>query len=156
MKLSDKVALILSKYGFGLAEGMEIYVQLVKSKTGDLFIADLDKNCVLLLNTVHDDDNNWLVTMRVWREYCADFCLNYRLAGAIAMHDPDLKRDKEETAKLLEFFQLCHEAYREDGEIYELSPDLKGIFTCDAIKEYMDRDDYEVSESTQVTVYVNE
>lgn len=58
MKLSDKVALILSKYGFSLAEGVELFAQLVKSETDDLFFVDVDKDCVLLLNIIHDDNNN--------------------------------------------------------------------------------------------------
>lgn len=50
MELSDKVALILSKYGFSLAEGVELFAQLVNSKTDDLFLVDVEKDCVLCLD----------------------------------------------------------------------------------------------------------
>lgn len=156
MKLSDKVALILSKYGFSLAEGVELFAQLVKSETDDLFFVDVDKDCVLLFNIIHDDNNNWLVDIRVWRDYYNHFCLSYPLAGAIAMHDPNLKCDEEETTKLLEFFQLCHKAHRENAKMPQFNPDLKGIFTRAVLNIYVNSDYYEVSESTQITVSVDE
>lgn len=155
MELSDKVALILSKYGFSPAEGVELFAQLVNSKTDDLFLVDVEKDCVLCLDIIHDDENNWLVNMRVWTDYSHDFCLSYPLAGAIAMLDRYLVYDEEEKTRLLEFFRLCHKAHRENTKMPKFNPDLKGIFNRADLNIYVNSDYYEVSESTQITVSVD-
>lgn len=156
MKIADKVALILTKYGFSLAEGLEIYTQFEASEKEELVYIDKDKDCVVYLNThsvnsEHPDTTRDL-TVTVWLDYEGKFCLSYTLAGAVAMYDPELDLDEEDTKKFLEFFQLCNEAYREQDELPDLSDQMYWIFKLAFLEDYMDNAVYDVNEHTAVNV----
>lgn len=159
MKIADKVALILSRYGFSLAEGLEIYKQFAASEDEELVHVDKAKDCAVFLNTLSENAENpeesKNLTITVWLNYASDFCLNYNLAGAVAMHDRDLDLDEEDTNKFLEFFQLCHNAYRENQnspELPELPDDMAWVFKLPFLEDYMESSSYDVNETTSIKI----
>lgn len=159
MKIADKVALILSRYGFSLAEGLEIYKQFAASEDEELVHVDKAKDCAVFLNTLSENAENpeesKNLTITVWLNYASDFCLNYNLAGAVAMHDRDLDLDEEDTNKFLEFFQLCHNAYRENQEspeLPELPDDMAWVFKLPFLEDYMENSSYDVNEKTSINI----
>lgn len=102
MKIADKVALILDEYGFSLAEGLKIYEQFEASEDGELVHVDSEKDCVVCLKGNPEESKDLWIT--VWLNYVGDFCLNYNLVGAVAMHDSELDFTEEDTKKFLVFF----------------------------------------------------
>lgn len=157
MTTLDKVAMILSKHGYSLTEGMKIYD--AASENGELVHIDKNKNCVVWLDTKFVDpekpETNRELYVTVWHNYSGDFLLNYNLAGAIAMHDRELDLDEEDTKKFLEFFQSCHDAYREDEELPNLPDSMKWIFKMAVLEDYMNYTLYNVDENTIVNVEVS-
>lgn len=159
MKIADKVALILSRYGFSLAEGLEIYKQFAASEDEELVHVDKAKDCAVFLNTLSENAENpeesKNLTITVWLNYASDFCLNYNLAGAVAMHDRDFDFDEEDTNKFLEFFQLCNNAYRanqDSPELPELPDDMAWVFKLPFLEDYMENSSYDVNETTSIKI----
>ena len=159
MKIADKVAFILSRYGFSLAEGLEIYKQFEAGEDEHLVHVDKAKDCVVYINTLSVNSENpeesKNLTITVWLNYAGDFCLNYNLVGAVAMHDRDLDLDEEDTNKFLEFFQLCHNAYRENQdspELPELPDDMAWVFQLPFLEDYMENSSYDVNEKTSINI----
>ena len=64
---------------------------------------DTDKDCAVWLERECADDDENTVHVMVWRNYRNDFCLNYTLAGAVALGDADLNLDEGDTAKFMRF-----------------------------------------------------
>lgn len=157
MTTLDKVDLILSKHGYSLTEGMKIYD--AASEDGELVYIDKNKNCVVWLDAKFVDpeksETNRELYVTVWHNYSEDFLLNYNLAGAIALHDRELDLDEEDTRKFLEFFQSCHDAYREDEELPHLPDSMKWIFKIAVLEDYMNYTLYNVDENTIVNVEVS-
>ena len=102
MTTKDKVAMILTKYGYSLDEGMKLYDEL-SPRLGEIVKIDRDHDCVVWMECGDDTKS---VSLTVWTEYESDFCLSYALAGAVVLHDPELDLTDEETAKFMEFFKL--------------------------------------------------
>ena len=153
MKISDKVALILSKYGFSLAEGLDIYAQFEASEDRELVRIGSNKDIVVHLKEKSEESKDLFLT--VWLNYASDFCLNYNLAGAVAMHDRDFDFDEEDTNKFLEFFQLCHNAYRanqDSPELPELPDDMAWVFKLPFLEDYMENSSYDVNEKTSIKI----
>lgn len=155
MKIADKVALILSRYGFSLAEGLEIYEQYEASEKEELVYMGNDTDCVVYIRTHSvDPEEGRDLSVTVWFNYSADFCLSYKLAGAVALYDPELDLDEEYTKKFLEFFQLCNDAYRENGELPDLPDDMYWIFKHPFLEDYMEYAVYDVNKRTDVKIEV--
>lgn len=153
MKLSDKVALILSQYGFSLAEGLKMYAQFEASEDRELVRIDSNKGYVVHLKEKSEESNDLFIT--VWLNYVSNFCLNYNLAGAVAMHDSELNFTEEDTTKFLEFFQSCHDAYREnqdEPELPELPDDMAWVFKHSILDDYMESTFHEVNEKTLIKI----
>lgn len=155
MKIADNVALILSRYGFSLAEGLEIYAQYEASEQEELVYMGNDTDCVVYISTHSvDPEEGRDLSVTVWLNYSADFCLSYKLAGAVALYDPYLDLDEEDTKKLLEFFQLCNDAYRENREFPDLPDDMYWIFKHSFLEDYMEYAVYDVNKRTDVKIEV--
>lgn len=159
MKIADKVVLILSRYGFSLAEGLEIYKQFAASEDEELVHVDKAKDCAVFLNTLsvnaENPEESKNLTITVGLNYAGDFCLNYNLVGAVAMHDSELDFTEEDTKKFLEFFQACHNAYRENQnspELSELPDDMAWVFKHAFLDDYMESSSHEVNEQTVIKI----
>lgn len=153
MKIADKVALILDEYGFSLAEGLKIYEQFEASEDGEFVHVDSEKDCVVCLKGNPEESKDLWIT--VWLNYAGDFCLNYNLVGAVAMHDSELDFTEEDTKKFLEFFQACHNAYRENQnspELPELPDDMAWVFKHAFLDDYMESSSHEVNEQTVIKI----
>lgn len=150
MTTKDKVAIILSRYGFSLEEGMGMYCRLMASGKKYVINIDMDKDCAVWLEREWADDDENTVHVMVWRNYRNDFCLNYTLAGAVALGDADLNLDEGDTAKFMAFFRQCQKADGKDEEIPGLADDMKWIFTCAVLEDYMEADNYDVDDSTEL------
>ena len=138
MKIADKVAFILSRYGFSLAEGLEIYKQFEAGEDEHLVHVDKAKDCVVYINTLSVNSENpeesKNLTITVWLNYAGDFCLNYNLVGAVAMHDRDLDLDED------------------SPELPELPDDMAWVFQLPFLEDYMENSSYDVNEKTSINI----
>ena len=148
MTTKDKVAMILTRYGYSLDEGMKLYDELTP-RLGEIVKIDRDHDCVVWLEC-YDDTKS--VGLTVWTKYESEFCLSYSLAGAVVLHDPELGLTDEETAKFIEFFQLCQKASSDNEELPDLPDDMARIFTRAALTEYVPNRYYEVDVNTKISV----
>ena len=153
MKVKDQVAIILTKYGFDLTTGLDMYNECVTSKKKELVRVDHDKDCVVWLSFGLDNDGPQKASVMVWRYYGRDFCLNYTLVGAIALHDGEFDLTDEQTSKFMDFFQKCGEAYKRGGEeCPDIPDDITWIFKGAALTDYMQADHYDISEKTDLSI----
>ena len=148
METKDKVAMILTRYGYSLDEGMTLYDELTPC-LGEIVKIDRDHDCVVWMECGDDTKS---VSLTVWTEYESEFCLNYALAGAVALHDPELGLTDEETAKFMEFLQLCQKASSDGEELPDLPDDMAWIFTRAALTDYVPDRYYEVEVNTKISV----
>ena len=148
MTTKDKVAMILTRYGYSLDEGMKLYDELTP-RLGEIVKIDRDHDCVVWLEC-YDDTKS--VGLTVWTKYESEFCLSYALAGAVVLHDPELDLTDEETAKFMEFFQLCQKASSDGEELPDLPDDMAWIFTRAALTDYVPDSFYEVGVNTKISV----
>lgn len=146
MTQKDKIAILLAKYGFSLAEGMQMYDDLKNSETKFLVIIDTDKDCVVWIEENWNDDPD-AIHLTVWTDYARAFCLNYELAGAIALRDAEIQANEAETKAFIDFFR----AYRDDTNT-ELPENLYWIFTSAALEDYVSNDFYNVDYSLKLTI----
>lgn len=154
MTTKDKVAMILSQRGFSLAEGMNMYDDMKADNEKTFVKIDPARNVVVWMECGFCDGDENTVHVTVLLNYRKDFCLDYTLAGAVALHDADLNLDDEDTAKFMDFFQLCQRAYSKGEDMPDLPDDMKWIFTLASLQDYMETDNYEVKEETEVKVSV--
>ena len=56
MKVKDQVAIILTKYGFEIETGLDMYNECVTSKKKELIKVDRDKDCVVWLSFYLNND----------------------------------------------------------------------------------------------------
>lgn len=153
MTTKDKVAIILSQRGFSLAEGMEMYDQLKADEGNQLIKVDPEKDVAVWLECGWSDGDMNTVHVMVWLNYKKDFCLNYTLAGAVALHDSDLSLKDEDTAKLMDFFRQCRKSdYTAPAPV--IPHELEWIFTYAQLTDYMEADEYEVNDSTEIELNV--
>ena len=88
----------------------------------------------------------------VWRNYDRDFCLNYTIAGAVALHDPEFDLTEKQTEDFMNFFQKCGNAYNNNEERPDMPQYLTWIFTCAALSDYMQADQYDISDKTDINI----
>ena len=148
MTTKDKVAMILTKYGYSLDEGMKLYDEL-SPRLGEIVKIDRDHDCVVWMECGDDTKS---VSLTVWTEYESDFCLSYALAGAVVLHDPELDLTDDETAKFMEFFKLCQKASSDGEELPDLPDDMAWIFTRAALTDYVSHIYYDVSVNKKISV----
>ena len=148
MTTKDKVAMILTRHGYSLDEGLKLYDELTP-RLGEIVKIDRDNDGVVWLDCGDDTQS---VSLTVWKEYEREFCLSYALAGAVVLHDPELGLTDEETAKFMEFFQLCQKASSDGEELPYLPDDMAWIFTRDALTDYVPHIYYDVSVNKKVSV----
>jgi hypothetical protein len=151
MSNRDKVAMILTTYGFSLEEGMKMYDTMTESENHYLVVIDRDNDCVVWLERYDSNENGGeTITLSIWHNYRKDFCDNYALVGAVAIDDKelDVSEDKD---KFMDFFRQCAET---DYNIHVplLADDLRYIFTLAALSDYMDYDSYEIYADTEISV----
>lgn len=154
MTTKDKVAIILSQRGFSLADGMAMYDEMKANNEKAFVKVCPDEDCAVWLECGWSDGDEDTVHVMVWLNYIKDFCLSYTLAGAVALHDSDLNLDDDDTAKFMDFFTLCQQAYSKGEKLPDLSDDMSWIFTCAQLTDYMEADEYEVKDRTTVAVSV--
>lgn len=146
MTQKDKIAILLAKYGFSLAEGMQMYDGL-KASDEQLFVKIYtDKNCVVWMEDGWNDDPD-IISITVWRDYADSFCLNYELVGAIALRNENILANEPDTKAFIDFFR----AYREDTNT-ELPENLYWIFTCAGLDDYVPNDWYKVDAALQLNI----
>lgn len=148
METKDKVAMILTRYGYSLEEGMKLYDDLTL-RVASIIKIDRGHDCVVWLERGDDTKS---VDLTVWTKYESSFCLSYSLAGAVVLHDPELELTDGETAKFLEFFRLCQKASLDGEELPDLPDDMAWIFTRAALTDYVPNSYYEVGVNTKVLV----
>lgn len=152
METKDKVAMILTRYGYSLEDGMAMYEELMASKDGEVIKIDRVNGCVVWLE--RGDIGTKSVGLTVWTKYESDFCLSYSLAGAVALHVPELDLSDDDTAKFMEFFQLCQKAYCDNEELPDLPDDMAWIFTRAALTDYVPNSTYEIGVNTKISVNI--
>lgn len=146
MTQKDKIAILLAKYGFSLAEGMQMYEDLKASKEKLLVKIYTEKNCVVWIEDEWDGDPD-TISLTVWRDYADSFCLNYELVGAIALRDENIEANEAHTKDFIDFFR----AYRNDTNT-ELPEHLYWIFTSAALDDYVPNDWYKVDAALQLNI----
>ena len=91
----------------------------------------------------------------VWLHYKRDFCLSYEVAGAVVLEDKDFNFEPGESAKLMAFFRKCR-----DMDYTALAPVIPSylawVFTMAQLTDYMETDEYEVCDDTEVKIKVEQ
>lgn len=146
MTQKDKVAILLAKYGFSLAEGMQMYDDLKNSEKVFLVRIDTDKDCVVWIEKNWNDDPD-AIHLTVWTNYARAFCHNYELAGAIALRDAEIQANEAETKAFIDFFR----AYRDDTRT-DFPENLYWIFNCAALDDYVPNDFYLINAALKLSI----
>ena len=151
MSNRDKVAMLLTTYGFSLEEGMKMYDTMTESEKHYLVVIDRDNDCVVWLERYDNNENGGeTINLLVWHNYRKDFCDNYALVGAVALDDDELQFE-DDAPKFMEFFRQCAKTkYTAPAPL--LPDELKYIFTLAALSDYMEYDSYEIYADTEISV----
>lgn len=150
MTQKDKVAILLAKYGFSLTEGMQMYEDFKASRDHIFVKVYTDKNCVVWIDSDWYEDELKTVYLTIWNDYENSFCLNYELAGAIALREEEIDASEKDTKDFIDFFR----AYRDDTNT-ELPERLYWIFTCAAMDDYVPNDMYTVDDALTLSIHAS-
>lgn len=155
MTTKDKIAMILTSRGFSLAEGMEMFDQMEAGEKKYLVKVCPEKDVVVWLERGWSDGDMNTVHVMVWLNYKRDFCLSYEVAGAVALEDKDFNFEPGDSAKLMDFFRTCQEAdYTAPAPV--IPSDLAWVFTMASLTDYMETDEYEVNDDTEIKIKVEQ
>lgn len=155
MTNKDKVAIILSQYGFSLQEGAEMYDRMKAAEENFILELSAENDVMVWLETGWTNGHENDIHIMVWRNYKRDFCLNYALAGAVALMDEEINIEREDEARqYIEFFRQCQEADRHSAPMPDLPDAMRWMFRQAALTDYMETDDYEVTDETALRIKI--
>jgi len=151
LTIKDKVAIILAKYGFSLTEGSDIYEMTITEK--ESVTISIENDCVVWCTA--PGEHSECFGLWIWKNYRKDFCLNYALAGAVALDDEDLAiSEEEDKALMIEFFKCCQDNLCKGQPMPMLPERLQWLFTSAGTTDYVDADEYEITDNTTININI--
>lgn len=151
VSVRDKFAMVLTQYGYSLEEGAKLYDRTMQEEELTIILKHQD----IVLWLVKDGVRSDFVSIVCYNNYWTNFCTNNNWIADLVLCNLDCGLDTisdEQRAKFLQFHKACKSVGRDNCP--DLDDELKWIFGDAGITDYMDSTCWELSDDTQLKMYI--